>query len=86
MVGATCSIANLAHHRATTHGSTGPPLPKDPLYVGGAYESRRAARRIDGLAFVRRDVFELRSDRPCASPPAGRGTEIGATAPCVRIA
>jgi hypothetical protein len=47
--------------------------PEAPLSVRGVYKSRRAARRIHGLAFIRREVFPPGPVAPCSSPTAGRG-------------
>ena len=54
-------VANPAHRRVVDLSGDRTVGMEDPLSVGGVYEQQRAARRMNGPAFVRRDVSRLRA-------------------------
>ena len=57
--------------RAPRRPSTGPTGRKPRFRSAGLYEPRRAARRIHGLAFIRREVSPSGPAAPCSSPIGG---------------
>jgi hypothetical protein len=83
--GASLGLANCEACRVV-YPSVDPAVsPEAPLFVGGVYEQRRAAGRIVGPAFIRREVSRPRSVVPRISPVARPTPGPENRSPCKRI-